>query len=284
MGSPWCRARRDADRSRASPPPPVRALFLRGHATRGADGNTPVAFCARALLGDSSRRSRLKLRLRRRLLQRSRAPGQGNLTAGLDFVTHVLCLGDQGRVRGGRIDRNPGRGSVSGGAPSRCLGPAQQLRHAVAVVAHGVVRPRCSGLRLQPLRSGRPAMCSRLSLPLLSGELAICPGLLADGGVLPICLGRGCGRPGDKYISVLSFVGSSACSGARAQDARAGQARTAPVDVLKVLHPGPQLGLQRGCRHPKRRWGCPSSTFGGRTQGQATRRMNAYPRNPSTVW
>ena len=205
MGSPWCRARRDADRSRASPPPPVRALFLRGHATRGADGNTPVAFCARALLGDSSRRSRLKLRLRRGLLQRSRAPGQGNLTAGLDFVTHVLCLGDQGRVRGGRIDRNPGRGSVSGGAPSRCLGPAQQLRHAVAVVAHGVVRPRCSGLRLQPLRSGRPAMCSRLGLPLLSGELAICPGLLPDGGVLPICLGRGCGRPGDKYIYQCEF-------------------------------------------------------------------------------
>ena len=85
------------------------------------------------------------------------------------------------------------------------------------------------------------------------------------------------------YIRV-SFVGSSACSGARAQDARAGQARTAPVDVLKVLHPGPQLGLQRGCRHPKRRWGCPSSTIGGRTQGQATSRMNANPRNPSTVW
>ena len=49
----------------------------------------------------------------------------------------------------------------------------------------------------------------------------------------------------------MSFVGSSACSGARAQDARAGQARTAPVDVLKVLHPGPQLGLQRGRRHPR---------------------------------
>ena len=94
-------------------------------------------------------------------------------------------------------------------------------------------------------------MCSRLGLPLLSGELAICPGLLPDGGVLPICLGRGCGRPGGKCIYQCEFHGSSACSGARAQDTRAGRARTAPVDVLKVLHPGPQLGLQRGRRHPR---------------------------------
>ena len=62
--------------------------------------------------------------------------------------------------------------------------------------------------------------------------------------------GAAAGRAANVYISA-SFVGSSACSGARAQDTRAGRARTAPVDVLKVLHPGPQLGLQRGRRHPR---------------------------------